>query len=147
MDREFAAGPVVRTQRFHCWGLGTIACWESRLLQVAGAVRKASKNWQWTDWLSAGTLNLFKPDGRQKRQWWAFWEPGSRRDTHGGRSNDGHSFLLRLLDQLPREGLRDAFGYDGDGPDLEHEGQLSFHHVRRRGGNLSWTHLPDLSQE
>lgn len=145
MDREFAGGPVVSAS--------TAGAWVQLLVGKVGFCRlqepseQASKNWQWTDWLSAGTLNLFKPDGRQKRQWWAFWEPGSRRDTHGGRSNDGHSLLLRLLDQLPREGLRDAFGYDGDGPDLEHEGQLSFHHVRRRGGNLSWTHFPDLSQE
>ena len=43
MDREFAGGPVVRTQRFHCWGLGIIAYWESRLLQVAGAVRTSKQ--------------------------------------------------------------------------------------------------------
>lgn len=40
-------------------------------------------------------------------------------DTHCGWPNDGHSFLVSLLDELPCEGLRDAFCYDGYGPDLE----------------------------
>lgn len=40
-------------------------------------------------------------------------------DTHRGGPNDGHSLLVGLLDELPCQGLGDAFGYDGYGPDLE----------------------------
>lgn len=40
-------------------------------------------------------------------------------DTHRGWPNDGHSLLISLLDELPCKSLRDAFCYDGYGPDLE----------------------------
>lgn len=67
------------------------------------------------------------------------------RDAHSGRSNDGHSLLLCLLDQLPREGLRDAFGDDGDGPDLE-MGTVPLINISPQrgpgGSSQSRTHLP-----
>lgn len=76
------------------------------------------------------SLNFFNLRGNQRVNKFAFYGPRtsnnslelkrlSGKDTHSGRSNDGHSLLVRLLDQLPCEGLRDAFSYDGNGPDLK----------------------------
>ena len=33
--REFPGGPVVRTPRSRCWGLGSIPCWETKIPQAA----------------------------------------------------------------------------------------------------------------
>ena len=39
ISREFPGGPVVRTQRFHCRGLGSTLCWELRSCKPRGAAK------------------------------------------------------------------------------------------------------------
>lgn len=63
----------------------------------------------------------------------------SGKDAYSGRSNDGHTLLLCLLDQLPREGLRDTFSYDGNGPDLEDENSTFLLTLHLRWGNKAVT--------
>ena len=42
--REFPGGPMVRTQRFHCQGPGSIPGQRTKILQVAWRGRKKKKN-------------------------------------------------------------------------------------------------------
>ena len=41
--REFPGGPVVRTQCFHCWGLGSIPGWQTKIPQAMLCREKKKK--------------------------------------------------------------------------------------------------------
>ena len=41
--REFLSGPAVRTQCFHCYGLGSIPGWGSNILKVSWCGQKKKK--------------------------------------------------------------------------------------------------------
>ena len=40
---EFPGGPMVRTQRFHCWGPGSVPGWGIKTLQVTWHGQKKTK--------------------------------------------------------------------------------------------------------
>ena len=45
--RDLPGGPVARTQRFHCWGLGLIPVWGTKILEAVRPAKKKKKKAQW----------------------------------------------------------------------------------------------------
>ena len=42
--RDLPGGPVARTQRFHCWGLGLIPGWGTKILEAVRPAKKKKHN-------------------------------------------------------------------------------------------------------